>query len=218
MSVSLLQIFTGNQFFLPTGLPNAAGQINVYAAGTTTPQICYYNNVPTAYTNPIVLDSSGYLQNSGTRTGEIWLTDGLSYKFVITDASLNVLYTLDNVTATKTIYDFEIFAPGKPTASMYMYRVPMIRPLTFNVNLATASGANAQATASAAATASYTITIAKNGVSFGTIVFSLGSSTGVITSATPPSFAVGDILSLQCPVTPDATLADIGIMFNATLS
>ena len=218
MSVSLLQMLSGDQSLLPTGLPNSGGFINVYQAGTTTPQTCYYNSVPTAYTNPIVLDSSGFLQNSGTRTGEIWLTDGLSYKFVITDASANVIYTLDNVVATKTIYDFSIFEAGKPIASQYLYRAPMVRPLTFNVNLATATGSNAQASASVAATSSYTITIAKNGVSFGTIVFGAGSSSGTITAATPPSFAVGDILSLQGQVTPDATLSDIGIIFNATLS
>jgi hypothetical protein len=213
MSVSLSPILNGFQSFLATGLPNNAGFINTYLAGSSTPAATYTTSAGNvANANPIVLTAGGFLAN------EVWLTDGVSYKFVITDSASNIIQTLDNVSSTKTIYDFHVFITGKPAASQYLFRVPMIRAMTFNVGLISASGTLAYATASAAATASYTLSIAKNGTPFGTVVYALGATTGTITAATPPSLAPGDVLSVQAPATPDATLADIGIIFNATLS
>lgn len=213
MSVSLSPLFNSWQGFGLTGLPLNAGILNCYAAGTSTPQLAYYNTSGGAYATSIVLGADGRLPNGG----EMWLTDGLSYKFVLTDSLSNIIATYDNISATKTLYDFNIFLSGKPTANQYLLRIPVQRPITFNANLVSATGSSAYASASATATASYTLTVAKNGVGFGTVVYALGASTGTITAATPPNFAAGDVLSVQAPATPDATLADIGISFNATL-
>lgn len=213
MSVSLSPLFNSWQGFGTNGLPLNAGILNTYAAGTSTPQVAYFNSSGGAYATSITLGADGRLPNGG----EMWLTDGQSYKFVLTDSASNVIATYDNITASKTLYDFNVFVSGKPTASQYLLRIPVQRALTFNANLVSATGSSAYASASATATASYTLTVAKNGVGFGTIVYALGSSTGTITAATPPNFAAGDILSIQAPASPDSTLADIGISFNATL-
>lgn len=213
MSVSLSPLFNSWQGFGTNGLPLNAGILNTYAAGTSTPQIAYFNTSGGAYGTSITLGSDGRLPSGG----ELWLTDGLSYKFVLTDSAANIIATYDNISATKTLYDFNVFVAGKPIASQYLLRIPVQRALTFNVNLASATGSSAYASASATATASYTLTVAKNGVGFGTIVYALGTATGTITAATPPNFTIGDILSIQGSATPDATLADIGISFNATL-
>ena len=83
------------QFFTNSGVPLTGGKIFTYAAGTTTPQASYttsQGNV--AWTNPIVLDAAGRVPSSG----EIWLTDGLIYKFILKDANDVLIATYDNIT------------------------------------------------------------------------------------------------------------------------
>jgi hypothetical protein len=81
------------QFFNNDGVPLAGGLIYTYAAGTNTPSATYTTGAGTiAHSNPIVLDSAGRIP-----TGEIWLTDGVAYKFVIKDASLTLIGTYDNI-------------------------------------------------------------------------------------------------------------------------
>ena len=59
----------------------AGGLIWSYAAGTTTPQAVYTDSTAaTAWPNPITLDARGECG------GEIWLTAGSSYKFVLESA------------------------------------------------------------------------------------------------------------------------------------
>ena len=66
------------QFFDNSGNPLTGGKLYTYTAGTTTPAVTYTSsNGVTAHTNPIVLDAAGRVPNSG----EVWLTDGLQYKF-----------------------------------------------------------------------------------------------------------------------------------------
>lgn len=83
------------QFFTNSGVPLTGGKIFTYAAGTTTPQASYttsQGNV--AWTNPIVLDAAGRVPSGG----EIWITDGLIYKFVLKDANDVLIATYDNIT------------------------------------------------------------------------------------------------------------------------
>ena len=81
------------QFFNNNGVILSGGKIFTYAAGTTTPQATYTNaSGGTAHTNPIILDSAGRVPS-----GEIWLTDGLSYKFVIKDSNDVLIGTYDNI-------------------------------------------------------------------------------------------------------------------------
>lgn len=84
----------GQQFFDNNGVPLSGGKLYSYAAGTTTPQTTYTSaSGATAHTNPIVLDSAGRVA-----TGEIWLTAGSNYKFVLTTSSNVLLATWDNIT------------------------------------------------------------------------------------------------------------------------
>jgi len=90
-----LSIFAGvgAQFFDNNGVPLAGGLIYTYAAGTTTNQATYTsNNGATPHSNPIVLDAAGRVPG-----GEIWLSAGLSYKF-LTKTSVGVqIASYDNV-------------------------------------------------------------------------------------------------------------------------
>jgi hypothetical protein len=81
------------QFFDNNGNPLTGGKIYTYAAGTTTNQTTYTSSSGlTPHSNPIILDSAGRVPS-----GEIWLTDGLTYKFVIKNANDITIGTYDNI-------------------------------------------------------------------------------------------------------------------------
>jgi hypothetical protein len=82
------------QFFDNSGQVLTGGKLYSYLAGTTTPAITYTTSTGlTAQPNPIVLNAAGRVSDSG----EIWLTDGISYKFVLKDQNDVLIATYDNV-------------------------------------------------------------------------------------------------------------------------
>jgi hypothetical protein len=83
------------QFFDNSGNVLTGGLLYTYAAGTTTPAITYTTFAGvTPHSNPIVLNAAGRVPDSG----EIWLTDGISYKFVLKDSNDVQIATYDNIT------------------------------------------------------------------------------------------------------------------------
>lgn len=95
------------QFEDGNGNPYVGGKLFTYAAGSSTKQATYTDSTgSTANTNPIILDAAGR-----TPSG-VWLTDGLTYKFVLapstdTDPPASPIFTEDvvsgvNDTATAT--------------------------------------------------------------------------------------------------------------------
>ena len=86
----------GWQFFDSNGTPLAGGKLYTYAAGTTTPAATYttYEGTPrTENPNPIILDSAGRPPQ------QIWLESADEYKFVLTTAADNPIWTKDNIPA-----------------------------------------------------------------------------------------------------------------------
>ncbi len=82
------------QFLDNSGNVLTGGKLFTYAAGTTTPQASYTSGAGTTFhSNPIILDAAGRVPAGG----EIWLTDGLQYKFVLTDANDVLIGTWDNL-------------------------------------------------------------------------------------------------------------------------
>jgi hypothetical protein len=82
------------QFFTNTGSVLTGGKLYTYAAGTTTPQTTYTTNAGNvARTNPIILDAAGRVPDGG----EIWVTVGLTYKFVLRDSNDVLIGTYDNI-------------------------------------------------------------------------------------------------------------------------
>lgn len=82
------------QFFDNNGNPLTGGKMYSYVAGTTTPQATYTSSTgAVAHSNPIILDAGGRVPG-----GEIWLTDGLQYKFVLKNANDVLIGTYDNIT------------------------------------------------------------------------------------------------------------------------
>lgn len=96
MSVTLsLFAGVGQQFFDNDGNPLSGGKIYSYAAGTSTPQTTYTDSSGSiAHPNPIILDSAGRVP-----TGEIWVTGGVSYKFVVQTSTGTQIGSYDNVVA-----------------------------------------------------------------------------------------------------------------------
>ena len=82
-----------SQFLDNNGVILSGGKLYTYVAGTTTPQTSYTSSSgATAHANPIVLDSAGRVPG-----GEIWLTNGLTYKFAIETSAAVLLGTYDNL-------------------------------------------------------------------------------------------------------------------------
>jgi hypothetical protein len=95
MAVNLSPVFgVAGQLFDNNGNPLAGGKIFTYLAGSTTPATTYTSSAGNiAHSNPIILDGAGRVPS-----GEIWLTDGITYKFVVQDSANNLIGTYDNLT------------------------------------------------------------------------------------------------------------------------
>jgi hypothetical protein len=84
----------GAQFFTDSGQVLTGGLLYTYLSGTTTPATTYTTNsglIPN--TNPIVLDAAGRVPSSG----EIWLTGGINYKFVLQDQNGVQIWSVDGL-------------------------------------------------------------------------------------------------------------------------
>lgn len=189
-----------HKFYDDAGLPLAGGLVYTYQPGTTTLLTTYTDSTGlVAQANPIVLDAKGECN--------IWSSS--MYKVNVTTAAGAQVtgWPVDNVGQGQSSYDISGFAVGVPIASQILLRIPMVRAVTFDVNLTLS-----KASASVAATAATVLTISKNGVQFGTITFGIGSVTGVFAAAIPPAFAINDIITVTAPLVPDVTLANIGFI------
>lgn len=93
MSIFLSPTFgAGYQSFTNAGIVNSGGTLTTYVAGSTTPASTYTTSVGNVLnSNPITFNSAGRLAN------EVWLTGGVSYKFIVQDSVGNILGTYDNV-------------------------------------------------------------------------------------------------------------------------
>ncbi len=81
------------QTFDANGDPLTGGQIEIYLAGSSTPAATFTDDTgSTPQSNPIILNSLGY-----PTLGSIWLTGGLSYKFIIKNSFGVTLRTIDDI-------------------------------------------------------------------------------------------------------------------------
>lgn len=105
MSVNLSPVGgVAQQFFDNNGQPLSGGKIYTYASGTTTPQTTYTSAAGvTAHANPIILNSAGRVPS-----GEIWLTGGTAYKFIIYTSVDVLIGSYDNISG---INDFISLTP-----------------------------------------------------------------------------------------------------------
>jgi hypothetical protein len=108
------------QFFNNNGVPLAGGLIYSYLAGTSTPEATYTSiSGSIAHTNPIVLDSAGRVPG-----GEIWLTEGTVYKFILRDLVGTLLGTYDNISGINNAA-FTRIANFTGTGSQVVFVLPI---------------------------------------------------------------------------------------------
>lgn len=85
--------FGNTQIVDENGAPAVGWKINTYTAGSSSPLTTYTSSDGiTPQSNPIILNALGF-----PTLGQIWLTEGLMYKFQVTDENDVVKYTVDNV-------------------------------------------------------------------------------------------------------------------------
>jgi len=152
----------GWQFFDNNGDPLSGGLIYTYAAGTTTPEATYTDNTGnSANTNPIVLDAAG------RTASEVWLTEGVNYKFILKTSTGTTIGTYDNIA-------------GVPSSSITSLRIN--GSISGYVDLQTVPIAGANTITFPAATG--TVLLDPNTAFTGTTTFETISATGDISGRT----------------------------------
>ena len=137
-------------------------------------------------------DGDFYLQ---TTNGDIWKKTAGTWAVVL--AAPAIAYLVG-------------FVPGTTVPAQVMAAV------VFSKAQRLQSGApDSQARSLITATGSTTITMAKNGSTIGTIVFTSAGNVGTINVASHVDFAIGDVLTFTAPSSPDATFS--GLSFNLKL-
>jgi hypothetical protein len=182
------------QLFDNLGDVLAGGKVQTYAGGTTTPLATYTDSGGlSTNANPVVLDSAG--------RADIWLTAGVSYKFVLMDSSDNVLETVDGIIATAeasaatTVYEVLITYLGTPTVQGWMGGIEFKRTVTFPVDFDASGGSAVTAPGT-----DFEISVRKNGAEVGTITIdSDGVFTFETTGGATVSFISGDTMDLYGP-------------------
>lgn len=97
MAVNLSPIGNDAPFVDSNGDPLSGGLLYTYTSGSSTPENTYTTAAGSvANANPIVLNSSGYPASGGSVV-EIWLTAGVSYKFVLKNSGGTTLWTRDDI-------------------------------------------------------------------------------------------------------------------------
>jgi hypothetical protein len=97
MAVLLSPIGNDAPFMASDGEPASGYFIYTYTAGSSMPETTYTTAVGNvANANPIELNSAGY-PSSGASVVGIWLTEGVSYKFVLETAAGAVIWTRDAI-------------------------------------------------------------------------------------------------------------------------
>ena len=145
MSVNLSPVGgAGAQFSDNNGHPLNGGKLYTYQAGTTTPAATYTSAAGSVFhPNPIVLNAGGRVPDSG----EIWLSDNISYKFVLKTSADVLIATWDNInginsnfvnytiqeevitaTAGQTVFNLSTitYAPGTNSLAVYIDGVNQI--------------------------------------------------------------------------------------------
>lgn len=155
----------------------------------------------------------------GLATGQISVYDGNQWKPKDLSAT-NVSYTpgglnganvqaaLDDVINRTSlgIYDISFWIEGLMENSETLFRLVASREFSIPVG-ATGSVANSRISANAETT----VSLRKNNVEFGTIVFDALDDTGVFTVAGTTVFNPSDILSIVAPASADTSLRDTSI-------
>ncbi len=172
------------------------GKLYAYVGSSTTPATTWTSSTGAVeHDFPIDLDGYGRVQ------GGIWVTKGSAYKFILKDAALNTIDTLDNVvigeTETSADDEYEVicFLSGTASAQQVIGGVPLVRDVTFGIDFDGSQGVVITAPES-----DFVITIKLNGVEVGTCTFdTAGTPTFATTGGTTVEAVTGDYITFHAP-------------------
>jgi hypothetical protein len=121
-----------SQFVDSTGAPAVGWKIETYVAGSSTPATTYTTSAGNVQqSNPIVLNALGL-----PTVGQIWLTEGVSYKLVLTNAAGTVQKTEDNISGvndTSVAQDQWVSGPAPTYISATQFSLVGDQTSTFQV-------------------------------------------------------------------------------------
>ena len=190
-----------------------------------TDSIAYFSNTAWIFVTPEVgwrvwvQDENVAYLYQGDSSGGGWVleTDALVGVFTgmgdtpssYSGQSLNLVRVNDGETAlefTEDTYDIAVSYGGVPPGTEQLLRMQFVRSVEFADDFAGSYGI-----AGSAATAQAVFTIKLDGVQVGTITFAIGATTATFaTTSGVLAIEPGEVLLIQAPSSPDATLADIG--------
>jgi hypothetical protein len=184
--------------------PGAPSDGDTYIVGATSSsssdwnghddEIAYYNSSAWLYITP----------DEGFRA---WVEDEQRYYVFLSASDGWVLdeYQFDD-------YDVHGHAEGVPGGSQVMIRFPMVRAVRFPDEFA-ASQAKAGVAAGDSLGAEFSIQ--KNDAEFAQMTFASGATTATFaTDSAFEDFAIGDILTVIAPASPDSTLAGVSFVLK----
>ncbi len=195
------------QAFDNYGVILAGGLINSYEAKTLTPLVTYQDlEGEIENTNPVELDAAG--------RATVRVTNGVAYKFILTDADGNVIVTLDDIIIGEEVTEtYEVilsFIGTQDDAGGWMGGTILKRAVTFPVDFAGPDSAGACETNP---DAEQVIAIKVNGVAAGTATFDTDGQVYFSTDDWGNAIAGqdGDEIDFYGPATP-GTGADFKIV------
>lgn len=190
------------------GTAVVAGDRVLVTAQTSSVDNGVYDASATAWTRSKDFDGANDVEVGSV----IVVADGNQYRVTAAGTIGTGAITFEHV-AWQAATEFGATMPGTGTNGQVIAVIPMIRAITFDVDMALS-----QAIAITAATAETIFVLKKNGVQFGTVTFAIGGTVGTFAAAVPPAFIAGNYLSVHGPATADATLADVGFAFAAQVA
>jgi hypothetical protein len=99
---------------LVTGAPLVGGKLYTYQAGTSTPYATYTDYTGgVANANPVILDARG--------EADVWLEEGVAYKFVLKDSSDVTVWTVDGINYNGASGLTYLAADGTVTAPSFSF-------------------------------------------------------------------------------------------------
>ena len=104
------------------------------------------------------------------------------------------------------IYDLVCYLPVVPDVSDVVARWAIARNVAFPAGMT-----GSRASAGVAATAQTIYTVKKNGSAVATITWAISGTTGTYAAALAWSVVPGDVVTIEAPASPDATLAQVSI-------
>jgi hypothetical protein len=161
-----------------------------------------FNGITVIVNGAVQIPGQAYTATSTVVTFTESLDSNSDILFIFGDLSPSPIVSL-----TVNNYDIAVNILGQPSASQEVLRVVAARDIFFQDDFL-----GSRLDAKTAATASSVFTVKDEGVSIGTITVAAAGTTGTFaTTLTDHTVDAGDVLSIEAPVTPDATLADISI-------